>query len=230
MASDLVLAGVEDGIAGILLNRPDNRNSWTSELADAYHDALDRAAANDDVKVIVVTGAGETFCTMEAVRPSRAAAQRRSALHPLSIPKPIIGAINGECSGMGLSEALMCDVRFAAETALLSAPYAQRGLALPDAMAWVLPRMVGLGNAMDVVLSGREITAFEATQLGLVQGVHADNDLTERVLEYAAHIATRADGAAAAAVKAQVYRSMEMGLGQAIDDARVMAERLEARN
>lgn len=223
---DLVLSGVEDGIAGILLNRADTQNAWTPALADAYHDALDDAGRNDDVKVIVVTGAGSSFCTAELRPPPPASKRRRSPLHPLSIGKPVIAAINGECSGMGFAEALLCDIRFAASSATIAAPYARRGQPLPDALAWLLPRVIGLGATLDVVLSARDIDARDALRLGLVQGVYSDTELTERVLDYAGHIVERGDAGAIASIKAQVYRATEMGLGQAIDDAEVLAERV----
>lgn len=220
-----VLAGVEDGIAGILLNRPDSGNAWTVELADAYHDALDEAAADPEVRVIVVTGAGDSFCTTELRPPDGDSKRRRSPLHPLTIGKPILAAVNGPCSGRGLAEALLCDLRFAAASATFAAPYARRGQPLPDAMAWLLPRLVGTGPALDVVLSGREVAAPAALRMGLVHEVHPDDDLTERVLAYAGELVARTDAAAVSAIKAQVYRSLETGIGQAIDDARVLGER-----
>jgi enoyl-CoA hydratase/carnithine racemase len=223
--NDLVLSGVEDGIAGILLNRPDTQNAWTPELADAYHDALDDADRDPSVRAIVVTGAGDAFCTTELRPPPPASKRRRSPLHPLSIGKPIIAAINGTCSGMGVAEALLCDVRFSSSSATLTAPYARRGQPLPDAMAWLLPRVIGLGATLDVVLSGREIDARDALRLGLVQGVYGDGDLTERVLAYAGQIVERGDPTAISSIKAQVYRATEMGLGQAIEDAEVLGKR-----
>jgi len=223
---ELVLSGVEDGIAGILLNRAETQNAWTPELADAYHDALDDAADDDDVKVIVVTGAGDSFCTTELRPPPPASKRRRTPLHPLSIGKPIIAAINGACSGMGFAEALLCDVRFASSSAMLTAPYARRGQPLPDALAWLLPRVIGLGATLDVVLSGRDLDARDALRLGLVQGVYNDGELTERVINYAGLIVERGQADAIAAIKAQVYRATEMGLGQAIDDAEVLADRM----
>jgi enoyl-CoA hydratase/carnithine racemase len=219
-----VLAGVEDGIAGVLLNRADSQNAWTVELADAYHDALDDAAADPDVRVVVVTGAGDSFCTME-LRPPGESNRRRSPLHPLTIGKPILAAVNGPCTGRGLAEALLCDLRFAAASATFAAPYARRGRPLPDAMAWLLPRLIGTGPALDVVLSGREVAAPAALRMGLVHEVHPDGDLTERVLAYARELVSRTDAAAVSAIKAQVYRSLETGIGQAIDDARVLGER-----
>ncbi|HEX4978870.1 MAG TPA: enoyl-CoA hydratase-related protein [Acidimicrobiales bacterium] len=221
--SDLVLSGVEDGVAGILFNRADTRNAWTPEMADAYHDALDAAADDDDVKVIVVTGAGDSFCTAELRPPPPPSARRRSPLHPLSVPKPIIAAVNGACEGMGLAEALLCDVRFASASATMTLPYVRRGRPLPDALAWLLPRVVGLGAALDVALSGRDVNSRDALRLGLVSGVFADDELTERVVAYAGRIVERADASAAASIKAQVYRATEMGLGQTIDDAEVLA-------
>ena len=126
--TDVVLIGVSEGVALLTLNRPDRLNAWTPELQTRYFDLLTECADRDDVRAIVVTGAGRGFCAgadMQDLQslggnggpsPERVAAERRPQRLPATIGKPIVAAINGPCAGIGLVQALMCDVRFAAAT------------------------------------------------------------------------------------------------------------------
>src|SRR5205823_9018767 len=99
------------------------------------------------------------------------ARERRPQTFPLSIPKPIIAAINGACAGIGLVQALMCDIRFAAAGAKLTTAFARRGLVAEHGISWILPRLVGPARALDLLLSGRVVLAQEAAELGLVNRV-----------------------------------------------------------
>src|SRR5215472_233556 len=126
---------VEESVATITLDRPERHNAWTTAMGVQYFDHLERAAADRDVRAIVVTGAGRTFCPgldMSGLRAVAAAGEAeggtRPQTFPLGIPKPIIAAINGACAGIGLSMALMCDIRFAAAGAKLTTSFARRGL------------------------------------------------------------------------------------------------------
>src|SRR6202023_3407569 len=129
---------VEEGVAVLTLNRPQRLNAWTDEMEHAYFGLLDECAASEEVRVIVVTGARRGFCAgadMQQLQDisggnldeERRAAERRPQTFPLSVPKPIIAAINGACAGIGLVQALMCDIRFAAEDAKLTTAFARRG-------------------------------------------------------------------------------------------------------
>ena len=182
--SDVVLKDVDGGIAVLTLNRPDRLNAWTREMEVRYFALLDECAASEEVRVIVVTGAGRGFCAGADMRTSRTSApagtptggpstRRRtySPEPPHSIPKPIIAAINGPCAGIGLVQALMCDIRFAASGVKLTTAFARRGLVAEHGISWILPRLVGPANALDLLLSGRVVLAEEAYELGLVNRV-----------------------------------------------------------
>ena len=186
MADDVVLYEVrEPGIAVITLNRPEQLNAWTGDMGAGYYDALDRAAADDAVRVIVVTGAGRGFCAgadMNGLQGIGAAggggegggvptAPERVFHHALTIPKPIIAAVNGACAGMGFSHAMVCDLRFAAAGAKFTTAFVRRGLIAEWALAWTLQRVAGPARALDVLMSGRVVLAEEAKELGIVNEV-----------------------------------------------------------
>ena len=188
--SEVVQMTVEDGVALLTLNRPDRLNAWTGEMERAYFGMLEDCAASEEVRVIVVTGAGRGFCAgadMQELQSIGAgeldtegiAADRRPQSFPLSIPKPIIAAINGACAGIGMVQALMCDVRFAAEGAKLTTAFARRGLIGEHGIAWMLPRLIGPARALDLLLSGRVVLAEEAQELGLVNRTVAPERLLE---------------------------------------------------
>jgi enoyl-CoA hydratase/carnithine racemase len=231
--SETVNLRVEDGVALLTLNRPERLNAWTAEMEHAYFDTLERCAQDADVRVIVVTGAGRGFCagadmhelqalgegTRSAAAPAR---ERRKQTFPLSIPKPIIAAINGACAGIGLVQALMCDLRFAADGAKLTTAFARRGLVAEHGISWLLPRLVGPARALDLLLSGRVVLAREAYDLGLVGRVYAPEQLLEETLAYAQELAVNCSPASMATMKRQVYAD----LGRTIDDALAEADRL----
>ena len=178
--SDVVLIEVSEGVAQLTLNRPDRLNAWTAEMGRAYFDLLDECAAREDVRVIVVTGAGRGFCAgadmkdLESIGSgdldgARADLDERPQTYALTIPKPVIAAINGPCAGLGLVHALMCDLRFAAQGAKLTTAFARRGLVAEHGISWVLPRLVGPARALDLLLSGRIVLAEEAARAGAGQ-------------------------------------------------------------
>ncbi|MGH7899004.1 MAG: enoyl-CoA hydratase-related protein, partial [Candidatus Binatia bacterium] len=156
MPDDVVLRDLQDGVATLTLNRPERLNAWTPEMEIRYFGLLDEAAADPDVRVIVVTGAGRGFCPgfdMDALRDIGEGGEPRSSgkpqTHPLTIPKPILAAINGACAGLGLVQALMCDLRFAAAGAKFTTSFVRRGLIAEHGSSWMLPRLVGHARALD---------------------------------------------------------------------------------
>ena len=227
--SEVVLKSIEDGVAVLTLNRPDRLNAWTAEMERAYFAGLDECAASDDVRVIVVTGAGRGFCAgadmddLQALgngsRPPSLPHDARPQTYPLSIPKPIIAAINGPCAGIGLVQALMCDLRFAAEGAKFTTAFARRGLIAEHGISWILPRLIGPARALDLLLSGRVVLADEASELGLVNRVLAPERLMESALAYASDIVTNCSPASMASMKRQVYADLERGLIDATAEA-----------
>jgi enoyl-CoA hydratase/carnithine racemase len=232
--SEVVQKSTEDGVAVLTLNRPDRLNAWTAEMERAYFAALDECAASDEVRVIVVTGAGRGFCAGadmddlqvlgEGARETSRPHDSRPQTYPLSIPKPILAAINGPCAGIGLVQALMCDVRFAAENAKLTTAFSRRGLIAEHGMSWILPRLVGPARALDLLLSGRVVLGQEAAMLGLVNRALAAETLLEETLAYARVLAVNCSPASMATMKRQVYSDLERSLPDALADAdRLMA-------
>jgi len=228
--SETVQARVDDGVALLTLNRPERLNAWTAEMEHAYFELLERCAHDEDVRVIVVTGAGRGFCAGadmhelqalgDGARPASAASrERRPQTFPLTVAKPIIAAINGACAGIGLVQALMCDLRFAADGAKLTTAFARRGLVAEHGISWILPRLVGPARALDLLLSGRVVLAREACELGLVGRVHAPEELLEATLAYARDLAVNCSPASMATIKRQVYADLERTLAGALTEA-----------
>jgi enoyl-CoA hydratase/carnithine racemase len=228
--NDVVLMTVDQGVALITLNRPDRLNAWVPEMQVAYFDLLEQCAAREDVRAIVLTGAGRGFCAgadMQSLqglaggngeRPSARNDERRVTF-PLTIPMPIVAAINGPCAGLGLVFALMCDLRFAAASAKLTTAFARRGLIGEHGISWMLPRLVGPARALDLLLSGRVVLGTEAADLGLVNRACADEAVLDEALSYARMLATDSSPASMATIKRQVYADLHRSLEDALDEA-----------
>jgi enoyl-CoA hydratase/carnithine racemase len=228
--TEVVQMQIEDGVALLTLNRPDRLNAWTAEMEHAYFGMLEQCAHDEDVRVIVVTGAGRGFCAgadmqeLQAIGDGTITASehehdRRPQTFPLSIPKPIIAAVNGACAGIGLVQALMCDLRFAAEGAKLTTAFARRGLVAEHGISWILPRLVGPANALDLLLSGRVVFAEDAQALGLVNRVYAPDRLLDATLDYARELVINCSPASMATIKRQVYADLEHTLPDTLAEA-----------
>jgi enoyl-CoA hydratase/carnithine racemase len=184
MSFDQILYDVADGIAVVTLNRPDVLNAWTHTMALEVRAALQQARDDKNVRVIILTGAGRGFCAgvdMKSLsgmsqddgqRPAplpvfdasaRPDFQKRLSYLP-AVPKPIIAAINGPCAGLGLALSLYCDLRFAAEEARFTTAFSRRGLIAEFGIGWMLPAIIGMPAAMDLLLSARKFDAAEALQ------------------------------------------------------------------
>ena len=228
--SEVVQKTVADGVAVLTLNRPDRLNAWTAEMERAYFGMLAECAASEQVRVIVVTGAGRGFCAgadmqqLQTLGQNGAAAEpaaedRQAQTFPLSVPKPIIAAINGACAGIGLVQALMCDLRFAAEEAKLTTAFARRGLVAEHGISWILPRLIGPARALDLLLSGRVVLGSEAAALGLVNRALPAETLLEQTLAYARELAVQCSPASMATMKRQVYADLDRGVTDALAGA-----------
>jgi enoyl-CoA hydratase/carnithine racemase len=230
--SEVVQMQIEDRVALLTLNRPERLNAWTAEMEHAYFAMLEQCAHDEDVRVIVVTGAGRGFCAGADMQQLQAlgdgtlsaeaeaeATERRPQTFPLSIPKPIIAALNGACAGIGLVQALMCDIRFAAEGAKLTTAFARRGLVAEHGISWLLPRLVGPARALDLLLSGRVVFAEEAYTLGLVNRVLAPDRLLDAALDYAHELVVNCSPASMATIKRQVYADLQRDLPGALAEA-----------
>lgn len=220
-----ILYEVADRIATITLNRPDRMNAWTPVMEQEVRAAMQQAASDSDVRVIVLTGAGRGFCAgadmevLQNIDPSdvrraadvppfdmnrRADWQTRYAFYP-SIPKPIIGMLNGATAGIGMVHALYCDVRFAADSAVFTTAFARRGLIAEHGISWMLPRIVGHANALDLLLSARRVSSDEALRMGLVNRLYPADQLREQTYAYARDLADNVAPASMRVIKRQLY-------------------------
>jgi enoyl-CoA hydratase/carnithine racemase len=239
-----ILYEVSGRVATITLNRPEKLNAWTRLMEQEMQRAMREAAADDAVRVIVMTGAGRGFCAgadmsllsgvvergMEAApfpdsgngapKPTgeRIDFQRQYSYFP-SIPKPVIGAINGPAMGLGFVIAMFCDLRFASDAARFGTAFARRGLIAEYGMAWLLPRIIGHANAMDILLSARTFDAREALRLGVVNQVFAAEGFMGSVYAYANDLANSVSPRSLRVIKHQVYTAMFQTLDEALDTA-----------
>jgi enoyl-CoA hydratase/carnithine racemase len=239
VASSTVLHELDGGVLTLTLNRPERHNAWTRELEGALHDLFEQAAVDPKVRAIVLTGAGRSFCpgldSEELDRVSQPGESfdnsgRRPMQLPAFVPKPIVCAINGACAGLGLVTALFSDVRFAAEGAKLTTAFARRGLPAEEAVAWILPRIVGHATALDLLLSGRVVTGTEAASLGLVHRALPADAVLGAAQEYALDLATNCSPASMATAKRQVYLDWERSVADSRRHARQLVGELKERS
>ena len=214
-----VLRHRDGGVLVLTLHRPERHNAWTYDMEDLYFAYLAEAAADPAVRVVVLTGSGRTFCPgLDTERLQAAAAghhtdpaTRKRHTFATLVPKPLIAAVNGGCAGIGLIQACCCDVRFAARGARFTTAFARRGLPAENALSWLLPRLIGHGAALDLLLSGRTFAAEEAKELGLVNVLTEPDDLMATVMAYARDLAVHCSPLSMATIKQQVYRDLESG-------------------
>jgi enoyl-CoA hydratase/carnithine racemase len=208
------------GVAVLTLNRPDRLNTWGGDIATAFYAEIERAEEDPTVRVIVLTGRGKAFCAGAQLASMGSATESidttdegklasligdRQPYHLTTLCKPVVAAINGSCVGIGLTQALMCDVRFAAAGAKFAASFSRRGLIAEYGVSWILPRLTGWGVALDLLLSGRTFLAEEAAELGLVKEVVSPEQLMARTMAYAEDIAQNCSPASMAIIKRQAY-------------------------
>jgi enoyl-CoA hydratase/carnithine racemase len=226
-----------DGVLTLTLNRPERNNAWNREMEETLHGLLEDASESEDVRVIVLTGAGRAFCpgldTEDLDRVSRPGQSydqtgRRPMVLPALVPKPIVCAINGACAGLGLITALMSDVRFASEDARLTTAFARRGLPAEEAVSWILPRIVGHAIATDLLLSSRVVLGSEAVSLGLVHRAVPGAQLLSAAHAYARDIALHCSPIAVATAKRQIYGDWHRTLAESRSESRRLLGVLEA--
>lgn len=229
-ASESVLATLHGGVLTLTLNRPDRGNAWNGDIRRRYFAELEKAAHSAEVRAIIVTGAGKAFCVGGdpedvagvAVSGAAAGAQEQPYWFPCTIGKPVIAAINGACFGIGMQQALCCDLRFASEDAKFSTAYAKRGLVAEMGLSWLLPRLVGTGHAMDLLLSARLVRAPEAREMGLVNRVVPSAELIEVATAYARNLSESCSPTAMRAMKLQTMLDLTATLPQAYARAQAM--------
>jgi enoyl-CoA hydratase/carnithine racemase len=225
--SDVVLVDHRDQVAVITFNRPDKLNAVTRELADTYATHMHAADDDPDVRAIVVTGAGRGFCSGADLSILSAGADALSQFLPvrenlpqmaLDLRTPVIVAVNGPVAGIGFAYMIGSDIRFAAEGAPISTTFARLGLVAEYGLSWLLPRLVGLPAAMDLLLTGRTIDAAEAARIGLVQAVVPAADLLDHAIGYARDLARNCSPYSLANIKAQLYADAHRDRATALTD------------
>jgi enoyl-CoA hydratase/carnithine racemase len=243
-----ILYDVAESVATVTLNRPDKLNAWTGQMEKEVQAAMAQAEADEDVRVIVLTGAGRGFCAgadmqdlgkvagtsspaeRERILKDRLIGPQRGDARPdfqktysyfPAIGKPLIGAINGSTAGLGMVIALYCDLRFASDQARFSTAFSRRGLIAEHGISWMLPRIIGVSNALDLLFSARLIDASEALRMGLVNRVLPQPELMAGVSAYAKELAAMVSPRSLRVVKKQVYEALFQTLDEAIDVANV---------
>ena len=248
MSYQSIIYEIKEGVGLITLNRPDRLNAWNHEIETELREVMSEASIDGDVKAVVITGAGRGFCAgadmsdlsdstgedSDSLRESqRARLQYAPTEGQLELPsdysmrytyftgtpKPVIAAINGPCAGLGLVMSLFCDVRFASDKAVFTTAFARRGLIAEHGIDWILPRVVGLPNALDLLLSARKFDATEAKDMGLVSKVCPHEDLMSTVMAYAKDLATMVSPRSMRVMKEQVYRTQGTSLSDAVNTA-----------
>jgi enoyl-CoA hydratase/carnithine racemase len=226
----LVRKETVEGVAVLTLNRPERNNAWSIPMEQEYFRLLRECGDDPETRVIVVTGAGKSFCpgmdtstlSDQARNGTSTFPHRRDPVTlPRSIRKPVIAAINGACAGIGLIAAMNCDLRFAAASAKITTSFSQRGIMAEHGLAWSLPRVVGVSKALDLLFSSRVVQGPEALSLGLVDRVFERDVLMAETLKYARGLATFSSPLAMGVMKQQVYAAQE----STHEEARTMAIR-----
>jgi enoyl-CoA hydratase len=222
---ETILVDVDGGVATVTVNRPDKRNALNSRVRSEVVAALDALRDDDSVRVVVFTGAGEKafvagadigeFAERTPLEQREAMTGRRVFDEIAAFPKPTIAMINGFCLGGGCELALACDVRVASDAARLGQPEINLGIIPGGGGTQRLPRVVGTGQAMRLILSGEIVDAAEALRIGLVDVVHPAGELRERTMEFARGMAAKSPVAlrmAKAAVRAAAEMPLAAGL------------------
>jgi enoyl-CoA hydratase/carnithine racemase len=221
VAETVLCEARDDGVLVLTLSRPGRHNAWNYDMEERYFALLDTAAADPDVRVVVVTGAGGTFCpgmdlgNLErgsSGDPTYVPPPRRPQTHALTVAKPMVAAVDGACAGIGFVQALMCDVRFTTARSKWTPAFTRRGLASEDAVSWLLPRLVGAGHAADLLLSCRVVRGDEAARIGLVNACVEPDELLPTALAWASDVARSCSPWAMAQVKRQLLDDSRRGV------------------
>ncbi len=239
---------VRGNAALITLNRPEKLNAFTYHTLREIRSAVTAAAADPDVIGIVLTGSGRGFSAgldasvLASVTSGESAGSSSSSApglnddalpgifsYLLEVPKPVIAAINGIAAGGGLILALMSDIRLCSSEAALTTVFLKRGLIAEHGASWILPRLAGTGQALDLLWASDKIDATEAHRLGLVDRLLPADDLVPEALAYIEKLAVTSAPAAMAETKRLVYRHLGMGVREALQEAEVAQNTFVAR-
>ena len=223
MEFEQITTELADGVFTITLNRPERLNAYTLQMANELHAAFDQADAEDEVRAVIVTGAGRGFCAGADLERGSETFTKRDHEDPDSIPrdsggrltlrifactKPVIAAINGPAVGIGATMTLPMDVRLASETARIGFVFVRRGIVPEACSSWFLPRVVGISRAMEWVATGRVFDAEEALRGGLVRTVHPAGELLDAARALAGEIADNTAPVSVALARQMMWRML----------------------
>jgi len=233
-AEDLIQFAVHDRIAVITLNRPDQLNALLPGMGGTYAELLRKADADPEIRGIVVTGAGRGFCAGADLsilaQGQQALADFLADQDPADLPTvaltlqtPVVTAINGPCAGIGFVLAMAADRRIGSPTARCGTTFAQLGLVAEYGIAWLLPRLIGLPRATDLLLTGRMVDAPEALNIGLLDDIAEDP--LRAAIDWVTNIAEQCAPAAIGDIKLQLLNAQMQTLDEAlVDSLRLMGE------
>ena len=249
-----IIYDVADGVAVITMNRPETLNALTDRTQAEIRHALDQSERNGDVIGNVLTGAGRGFCSgvdMNALGAMSEAGRRLGAAHAdlaadpgnpdndpnfeigaayfLGLRKPLIAAINGACAGLGFSYAVFCDLRFVDRTARFATAFSQRGLIAEHGTSWMLPRLIGPANALDILWTGRKFDGDEAGRIGLANRVCEPGECVNDACAYLREIAVAAAPNSLMMMKRQIYRHLNAELRPAMEESNAWMDASLAR-
>jgi enoyl-CoA hydratase/carnithine racemase len=223
MEFEQILTHVDEGILTITLNRPERLNAWTATMGCELMAAFDFADANDDVRVVVVTGAGRGFCAGADLAGGAETFDWRAREHNGAVPrdnggqftlrvfestKPVIAAINGPAVGVGATMTLPMDIRVAADTARMGFVFTRRGIVPEACSSWFLPRLVGISRAMEWVSTGRVFSAQEGLEGGLLRSLHPAEELLDAAYSLAREIADNTAPVSVALARRMLWRML----------------------
>lgn len=249
-----IIYDVEDGVAVITMNRPETLNALTDRTQAEIRHALDQSERTEDTIGTVLTGAGRGFCSgvdMNALGAMSEAGRRLGAAHAdlaadpgnpdndpnfeigaayfLGLRKPLIAAINGACAGLGFSYAVFCDLRFVDRTARFATAFSQRGLIAEHGTSWILPRLIGPANALDILWTGRKFDGEEAGRIGLANRVCEPGECVNDARAYLREIADVAAPNSLMMMKRQIYRHLNAELRPAMEESNAWMDASLAR-
>jgi enoyl-CoA hydratase/carnithine racemase len=223
MEFEQITTDLSDNVLTITLNRPERLNAFTTTMGDELRAAFGEADADDDVRAVIVTGAGRGFCAGADLERGSETFTKREHEDPDSIPrdgggrltlrifectKPVIAAINGPAVGIGATMTLPMDIRLASETARIGFVFSRRGIVPEACSSWFLPRLVGISRAMEWVATGRVFDAQEALDGGLVRSVHPAGGLLDAAGALAREIADNAAPVSVALARMMMWRML----------------------
>jgi enoyl-CoA hydratase/carnithine racemase len=240
---------VQDRVATLTLNRPERLNSWTGRMHTEYRWILDQAERDAGVRAIVVTGTGRGFCAgadsaalerhverggydpgtpPELARPGYGVRPEFDAnfAFQFGLAKPVIAAINGPAAGVGLVIACYADLRFAVRGAKLTTAHGKLHLPAEYGLSWLLPRLIGLTRANDLLLSSRIFSTDEAFEMGLVNALLEPDELLPHSYEYARRLADEVSPGSLRETKRQIYTDLHRDVGSAVREADALLERM----